>query len=114
MTVSNSVGRARELRRCSTESEKKLWLMLRNRQIDGVKFRRQVPIGPYIADFAAIEALLIVEVDGGQHASREPADRRRTAWLQRRGFRVARFWNNDVLGNPEGVIESIQCLLRSG
>ena len=114
MTIGKSVERARRLRRDLTDAERKLWFLLRNRRIAGIKFRRQCPIGPYIADFAAIEALLIVEADGGQHASREPYDLRRTAWLNARGFRVLRFWNNDVLTNPEGVVEAIQRLIRGG
>jgi very-short-patch-repair endonuclease len=104
--------RALELRQQSTDAEWKLWRHLRNRQIDGVKFRRQVAIGPYIADFLAVDALLVIELDGGQHASQVDYDEERTAWLQQHGFRVLRFWNNDVLANTEGVLEAIQRFLR--
>jgi very-short-patch-repair endonuclease len=109
-----SQRRARELRQQSTDAEKKLWQHLRNRQLDGIKFRRQAPIGPYIADFAAVEALLIVELDAGQHSMRTNSDEKRTAWLKGHGYRVVRFWNNDVLANPEGVVEVIQRFLRDG
>jgi very-short-patch-repair endonuclease len=101
-----TLTRARELRQRSTDAEKKLWRLLRNRQIDNVKFRRQVSLGPYIVDFLAAQHRLVVELDGGQHAS-DPADIVRTRWLERRGYRVVRFWNNDVLANPEGVVALI-------
>ena len=96
------VKRARRLRRASTEAEK-----LRARQLGGAKFRRQTPIGPYIVDFVSFEHKLVLEIDGGQHNA--PAGRqhdlKRTAWLENRGFRVLRFWNNQVLANLEGVLE---------
>jgi very-short-patch-repair endonuclease len=97
---------ARALRRNATEAEKIMWRLLRDRRLDGVKFRRQVPIGPFVADFASIEHRLIVEVDGGQHADSK-SDTRRTNFLTRSGWRVIRFWNNDVTRNREGVWESI-------
>ena len=99
--------RSRELRSNSTDAEKLLWRHLRNRQLEGVRFNRQVPIGPYICDFAARTAKLIVELDGGQHAEALQYDLSRTRFLQSRGYRVIRFWNNDVLQNIEGVVESI-------
>ena len=114
MKTALSQRRARELRQQSTDAEKKLLQHLRNRQLEGIKFRRQAPIGPYIADFAAVEALLIVELDGGQHAMRINSDEKRTAWLKGHGYRVVRFWNNDVLANPEGVVAVIQGFLRGG
>ena len=92
----------RRLRRDATEAEKALWRILRNRSLGGVKFRRQCPIDRYIADFVCLERRLIIEADGGQHASSE-ADAVRTAWLESHGFHVARFWNDDILGNPDGV-----------
>jgi very-short-patch-repair endonuclease len=104
--------RALELQQQSTDAEWKLWRHLRNRQIDGVKFRRQVPVGPYIADFLSLDALLVIELDGGQHSTQADYDEKRTAWLQKHGFRVLRFWNNDVLTNTEGVLEAIQRFLR--
>jgi very-short-patch-repair endonuclease len=98
---------ARRLRQNPTDAEIRLWFGLRRRQIDGYRFRRQVPIGPFIAAFVCLEQRPIVEVDGGQHAD-NPADDRRTEWLERQGFRVLRFWNDDVLSNTEGVLIVIQ------
>jgi len=106
-------SRARQLRTDSTDAERRLWSLLRNRRMDGHKFRRQHPIGPYIADFACVERMLIVEADGGQHAD-NPADQRRTELLQGQGWRVARFWNNDILRNTEGVAVAIRQALDSG
>jgi very-short-patch-repair endonuclease len=100
--------RARVLRRDPTEMEKRLWRALRMRQLDDTRFRRQVPIGPYIADFVCLEASLIVEIDGGQHADQMTCDARRTAWLKERGWRVVRFWNNEVHENFEGVLDVIR------
>ena len=97
--------RARALRRNATQAELKLWAILRNRQFQHLKFRRQQPIGPYYVDFVCLERHLVVEVDSGQHT--EEADAARTAWLQARGFRVLRFWNNDVLTNPDGVARKL-------
>jgi len=91
---------ARALRRNPTEAERRLWSRLRHGQLDGFRFRRQVPLGPYIADFACLSARLIVEVDGGQHASRSEQDGRRTTWLESSGFRVVRFWNHEVFTTP--------------
>ncbi len=90
-----------------TDAEQALWRHLRDRQVDGYRFRRQVPIGTYIADFACLERRLIVEVDGGQHAINEADDKIRDAWLEREGYRVLRFWNNDVLSNRNGVLQRI-------
>jgi very-short-patch-repair endonuclease len=101
---------ARRLRKNSTDAETRLWSRLRRKQLDGFRFRRQVSLGPYVADFVCFEARLIVEADGGQHAERA-ADAARTAWLERRGYRVLRFWNNDILGNTDGVIQSIRSAL---
>jgi very-short-patch-repair endonuclease len=91
-----------------TDAERALWRQLRYRQILGAKFRRQHPVGPYIADFACLDAMLIVELDGGQHAEHRLDDERRTRVLKQHGFLVLRFWNNDVLGNVEGVVEVIR------
>jgi very-short-patch-repair endonuclease len=101
--------RARGLRRASTDAEQKLWAHLRNRQLRGAKFRREHPIGPYIADFFCLEAKLIVEVDGGGHATeaQRRADAARAAYLENCGYRVLRFWNNEVIGNIDGVLERI-------
>jgi very-short-patch-repair endonuclease len=107
-----SLERARELRQRSTDSERRLWHWLRNRQIDGVKFRRQVPIGVYVVDFVAADRRLVVEIDGGQHVLQEEYDRRRTVWLEAQGYQVIRFWSNEVLKNTEGVIEAISTALK--
>jgi very-short-patch-repair endonuclease len=97
---------ARTLRRNATDVERIMWRLLRDRRLNRVKFRRQVPIGPYIADFASVQHQLIVELDGGQHAD-SLSDARRDAFLTAEGWRVLRFWNNDVMGNRSGVLESI-------
>ena len=99
--------RSRELRNNSTDAERKLWHAIRNRQLNGVRFNRQVPVGPFICDFVARAAKLIIEVDGGQHAVEALSDLRRTQFLEDRGYRVIRFWNNEVLRNIEGVVEAI-------
>jgi len=96
-------GRARVLRSRLTDAERKLWYALRDRRFAGMKFRRQVPVGPYVADFVCYEARLIIEVDGGQHAE-SAKDRRRDRWFAENDFRVLRFWNNDLLSNLEGSI----------
>ena len=97
---------ARTLRQHSTDAERKLWSKLRDRQLLGFKFVRQLPVGPYIADFACREADLIVELDGGQHAE-STKDAQRTAMLAGHGYEVIRFWNNDVLTNLEGTLQVI-------
>ena len=99
---------ARELRLNPTDAERRLWRALSRRQVAGARFNRQVPIGPYIADFAARSVKLIVEVDGGQHDERATYDEARTRYLEAQGWRVIRFWNNDVLGNLEGVVATIE------
>jgi very-short-patch-repair endonuclease len=96
-------SRAKELRNNPTEAERILWQHLRLRQFSGYKFRRQQPLGNYIVDFVCLGKRLVVEVDGGQHTSQHSYDERRDAWLQQQGFRVLRFWNNEVLQNVEGV-----------
>jgi very-short-patch-repair endonuclease len=102
---------AATLRRNATDAERVLWTALRNRSLEGRKFRRQATIGPYIADFLCIEDRLIVEVDGGQHT--EIGDAARTAYLTRSGYRVVRYWNNDVLENLEGVIADLRTHLTA-
>jgi len=108
-----STHRARELRQASTEAEWKLWSVLRNRQLGGFKFRRQVPIGRYFADFACLEARLIVELDGSQHQDRVDYDARRTIELEACGWCVLRFDNHDVLTNTLGVGDRILLELKS-
>jgi very-short-patch-repair endonuclease len=97
------VLRARALRSRMTNAERKLWYALRDRRFQSFKFRRQVPIGRFIADFVCFEARLLIEVDGGQHAD-SLRDQYRDRWFAANGFRVLRFWNNDVLSNLEGVL----------
>ena len=98
---------ARALRRNATDAERILWRLLRDRRFNGVKFRRQVPIGPFVADFASIERRLVVELDGGQHAE-SLYDAARDRFLGANGWRVLRIWNNEVMSNREGVWESIE------
>ena len=104
------VGFARELRQKHTDAERALWMKLRNRQVEGVKFRRQQPVGPYIVDFASLQRRLIIEIDGGQHNEERTRqrDEERTMGLKERGYRIVRFWNNEVLTNLEGVLERIR------
>ena len=99
-------SRARHLRHASTDAEIELWQLLRSRQLAGVKFRRQVPIGSWIIDFVSFKQMLVIEADGGQHAE-SASDQIRDADLRSRGFRILRFWNNDILGNVEGVLQRI-------
>ena len=108
----HKITTARTLRHNSTDAERRLWYYLRNRQLDGYRFRRQVPLGRYIVDFACIESKLIVELDGGQHAEQMAEDAERTNYLARGGLRVVRFWNDDVLIRTESVLERILVALR--
>ena len=105
--------RARRLRRDATNAELALWRRLRSRSLDSHKFVRQEPIGPYTVDFICREARLIIEVDGGQHADNRH-DVVRDQWLASHNYRVLRFWNNDVLGNVAGVLETIAAALADG
>jgi very-short-patch-repair endonuclease len=100
-------GRARELRGASTDAERKLWRHLRNRQLGGLKFRRQVPLFGFYADFFCGSANIVVELDGGQHAGQTEWDMNRTNTLQAAGIRVLRFWNNEVLENIGGILAEI-------
>ncbi len=98
--------RARALRSRMTDAERKLWFALRDRRFARCKFRRQVPIGPFIADFICYQVRLVVELDRGQHAE-SLSDKRRDRWFSANNFQVMRFWNNDVLKNLEGVLTVI-------
>lgn len=97
--------RARSLRRDMTEAERILWTRLRNRQLDNTKFVKQFPVGPYVADFAARSLRMVIELDGGQHS--ETRDAARTKLIEEHGYRVVRFWNNEVMDNFDGVLETI-------
>ncbi|HZG08216.1 MAG TPA: endonuclease domain-containing protein [Allosphingosinicella sp.] len=109
--VKRQVSRyAAPLRRAATDAEQRLWSRLRNRQLMDCKFRFQHSVGPYVADFACLERMLIVEIDGGQHD--EKKDRVRTRYLTSHGFRIVRYWNNDVLQNTDGVLQSLVETLR--
>jgi len=107
MQSMESTVRARTLRRDQTLAETRLWEVLRHRKLGGWKWKRQVPRGPYIVDFLCVERLLVVELDGGQHADAQAYDERRTAYLRNLGFRVLRFWNHAVIEGREGVCDAI-------
>jgi very-short-patch-repair endonuclease len=95
-----------------TKAEGRIWSRLRAHRFQGYSFRRQLPIGPYIVDFVCLDARLIIEIDGGQHASTEAKrDAKRDAWLRSQGFTIVRYWNNDVLTNLTGVLEDIAAAL---
>jgi len=102
----DAINRARRLRRNMTDAERGLWRALRE-SLPFYHWRKQVPLGPYFADFASHSAKLIIEVDGGQHATETAYDAKRTAFLQGQGFRVLRFWNNDILSNIDGVVQMV-------
>jgi very-short-patch-repair endonuclease len=106
--MKNLIKTARTLRHNSTDAERKLWSYIRAKQLEGFKFRRQHPLGNYIADFVCLEKCLIIELDGRQHASNREKDLERDNWLINEGFHVLRFWNNDVLDNLEGVVSKIR------
>ena len=112
--MTNKIHFARLLRSRSTDAERALWRRLRARQIAGVKFRRQFPIGPYIVDFISFDVRIVIELDGGQHAAdpQQEHDAKRDDWLKEEGFVVLRFWNTDVLMNVEGVLSAILNTIR--
>jgi very-short-patch-repair endonuclease len=114
MNVREINAKARQLRRSMTLAERTLWRVIRDKQINDSRFRRQRPIGKYIVDFVCLEVKLILEVDGGQHASQVEYDAVRTAFLESLGYRVLRFWNNDVLQNTDGVATVILGALEKG
>jgi very-short-patch-repair endonuclease len=107
------VTRARSLRRNQTDAEAMLWSMLRRRELNGFKFRRQHPISGFLVDFVCLESRLIVEVDGGQHSIAASRDEKRSEILRAAGFRVIRFWNHEVLCHMDGVLEQILAVLRA-
>ena len=104
------LNNARNLRKNQTEQEKKLWKLVRNYNFHGFKFRRQEPIGNYIVDFVCMEKKIVIELDGGQHNEPEHIkyDNERTAFLESKGFKVIRFWNNDVNENIDGICQKLQ------
>ncbi len=103
---------ARNLRKNQTDTEQILWLQLRNRRFLNYKFRRQFPVEPYIVDFICLELKLIIELDGSQHREQANKDIERTLFLNQRGFKVVRFWNNDLYNNLEGTLESIHLAIE--
>lgn len=107
MIIPTTIERARELRKNMTDAERLLWSRLRRKQIHGIRFRRQHPVGPFIADFACTEARLVIEVDGGQHMALQYQDEARTVRLEEMGYRVLRFWNHQVLTEIDAVVHLI-------
>jgi very-short-patch-repair endonuclease len=108
--VKSVTGAARRLRKYSTDTEQYLWRHIRGRQMEGFKFRRQHPIGGYVVDFVNLENRLVVELDGSQHLN-NPKDKIRDEWLKAEGYRVLRFWDNEVFNNIEGILNVIQAAL---
>ncbi len=106
--------RAREFRKNPTDAETKLWHLLRNRELEGWKFRRQRPIGPFIVDFVCLEKKLIVEADGGQHNINVEYDAKRSEYLREKGYCILRFWNDEVLADESAVVEVILSNLSEG
>ena len=102
----------KQLRNLQTEAESALWYSLRDRRMEGLKFRRQHILGDYIVDFICLEENLVIELDGGHHADKKVYDEARTSALQREGFTVVRFWNDEVLCHIDDVLESIRRILR--
>ena len=103
----HNVVAAKRLRRNQTDAERLLWFRIRDRRLSGLKFKRQVPIYQYVVDFCCADARVIIELDGGQHDVRQDVDAVRTKRLEELGYLVLRFWNNDVLSNIDGVLETI-------
>ena len=108
--MNTTTENAKTLRRNQTEAEKLLWSRLRNRQMENLKFRRQHPITPYIVDFFCEEQKLIIEADGGQHTPQK--DEKRSLFIKEQGYDILRFWNNDILGNIDGVLENIASYIK--
>ena len=110
-TTPLSLQKAKALRKHQTDAEQKLWFYLRGKRFDGVKFKRQKPIGFYIVDFVAANEKLVIELDGGQHQERLAYDQERTRYLESCGYRVLRFWNDECLTQTEAVLEQIRIAL---
>ncbi len=113
MTGKRLIPVARKLRREQTPAEARLWSVLRNRQLEGLKFRRQYPLGKYVADFCCFELGIIIELDGGQHAERELQDQQRTMILEDMKYIVLRFWNVDIMSALDGTISVILETVRA-
>ena len=109
MSIRKPHPNARQLRKDMPSAERKLWARIRNKQLGGFRFRRQHTIGPFIVDFACIEVMLVIELDGDQHAIDQAPirDEQRDAFMEKQGWTVLRFWNNEVYQNPDGVLEAI-------
>jgi very-short-patch-repair endonuclease len=107
------ISNARRMRHEPTDAERTFWFAVRGRKFGGYKFKRQYPIGPYIADFVCLDRELIVELDGGQHAQQSGYDEERTAYLQAHGFRVLRVWNDDFLRTPDAILEGVWRALKA-
>jgi very-short-patch-repair endonuclease len=103
-TTEETLSRAKRLRRRMTEAEKKLWYRIRLGQLEGHQFRKQVPVDPYILDFACLRKRLVLEIDGGQHAEISKAEDVRNRFLRREGYSVVRYWNTEVMQNIDGVL----------
>jgi very-short-patch-repair endonuclease len=106
------LSRARRMRTDATDAERKVWSLVRNRRLEGYKFRRQIWIGSFIVDFVCEQPKLVVEIDGGQHSMQLSYDLARTRYLEARGYRVVRFWSNDVLARTDAVQERLLQVLR--
>jgi very-short-patch-repair endonuclease len=106
--------RAQDLRNNATDHERLRWLELRNRRFNGHKFSRQIPVGPFICDFVCRRAMLVIELDDGQHSANVDKDARRSRFIESAGYRVLRFWNHEVTENLEGVLHAIGVALTSG
>ena len=114
--INNRTEKSRQLRKNMTSQERKLWSIIRNRQFFGYRFRRQFPIGHYIVDFVSREKKIIIEIDGGQHNERQNIeyDKIRTGYLKSEGYRVIRFWNNEIDNNIDGVYEKLKEIFEIG
>lgn len=110
-TQSRILRNAKVLRSHQTDAELRLWYHLRGHRFLGIKFKRQKPVGPYIVDFIAVDKGLVIEIDGGQHVDSQMRDAARTAFLEAQGYRVVRFWNDDVLARTDQVLEQIRVAL---
>jgi very-short-patch-repair endonuclease len=102
-----TIERAKQLRRNMTDPERKLWYELRRSNLGGARFRRQAPIGPYVVDFVSFQHRLVIELDGATHVDAVKYDEKRAGYLAGHGYRVVRFWNNDVMANIESVLSEI-------